>query len=87
MVSREQALTASEFHFGKCTCPVGPRGGRTIKVETWRRNGATVLWKRDPKAFRVPIKFGLRECSYLDNGNARSFHVAEECPLREESGQ
>lgn len=81
MVTREQALAAREFHFGECTCTVGPRGGRTVRMEVWRRNGATKTWKTRPAEFRVPIKYGLKECSYLDQGNARHFHAAEDCPL------
>lgn len=30
-----------------------------------RRNGATRTWKRDPKRFRIPVKYGFRGCSAI----------------------
>lgn len=35
-----------------------------------RRNGATKYWKREPLKFRIPVKYGLRDCFYIDNTNA-----------------
>ena len=82
MVTKAQALTASEFHYGTCTRTVGKRGGVTIRIETWRRNGATQTWVTRPDDFRVPIKFGLKTCSAIYPWNAAEFHTAEDCPLR-----
>lgn len=81
MVTKEQALTAHAFHYGECTKQEGPRGGVRVKVESWRRNGQTKTWKREPERFSVPIKFGLKSCAYLTEGNASHFHTAEDCPL------
>ena len=80
-VTKEQAITAEEFHYGECTRTVGPRGGVTIKCEVWRRNGVTRYWKTRPDEFKVPIKYGLKNCAYLDQSNASYFHTAEDCPL------
>ena len=49
---------------------------RTLKYKNTRapievrRNGATKYWKREPSKFRVPVKFGLYDCFYVDNSNA-----------------
>jgi hypothetical protein len=87
MITREQAITANEFHFGHCTRTVGPRGGTQISSMHWRRNGFTQTWKREPEKFRVPIKHGLRDFGNIDNYfycNTDSFHTAENCPLEQE---
>ena len=79
-ITKEQALTASEFHAGECIRTVGPRGGVTITQERWCRNGRTQLWKTRPTEFKIPIKHGLKHYSYiteLDN----NVHAAEDCPL------
>lgn len=31
-----------------------------------RKNGQMKTWKRDPAAFRQPVKYGLKQCFYLD---------------------
>lgn len=84
MVTKEQAMTASEFHYYDCTKTVGPRGGVTIKQEVWRRNGSTKTWKTRPDHFRVPVKHGLYSYGYVDHTNAHLYHTAEDCPLNQE---
>jgi hypothetical protein len=84
MVTKEQALTATYFHYtGKHACSkhVGPRGGVTIKVTEVRRNGQTQVWKRDADKFRVPVKYGLREYSEITEQNAGDWHVAGDCEV------
>lgn len=81
MVTKEQALTAKDFHFGECVKTVGPRGGVRITQEIWRRSGQTKTWKRAPDAFSVPIKYGLYNYSYVDHTNENTFHVAEDCTI------
>lgn len=80
-VTRDQALTAHTFHYGECVRTVGPRGGVTDDIVTWRANGAPKTWKTRPLDFRVPIKFGLRRGWYITPGNARDFHTEEDCPI------
>lgn len=82
MVTKEQAMRADHFHFGDCTKVDGPRGGAKTKVENWRRNGRTQTWARSPERFRVPIKYGLRGYSEINERNATRFHVAEHCPIK-----
>ena len=81
MVTREQALTTREFHYGHCRRDVGPRGGITIRIEEWRANGACRTWKTRPAEFELPIKYGLRTCGYLHQDNADEFHTAADCPI------
>ena len=38
-ITKAQAMTAEYFHRGVCTRTVGPKGGETFTIETWRRNG------------------------------------------------
>lgn len=83
MITKKQALTANEFHYGECKRTFGPRGGITEYVERWRRNGKTQTWKRDPERFRIPIKFGLYAYSAIHNesSDATQWHTSEDCPL------
>jgi hypothetical protein len=55
------------------------------RVERWRRNGATKRWVTRPNAFRIPIKHGLRDYSYLTDENAHDFHLEQECPYADKS--
>lgn len=81
MVTKQQAMTANNFHFGTCGKTVGPKGGVTFSIEQWRRNGATQIWKRSPDRFRVPVKHGLRGYGSITENNAELFHASEDCPL------
>lgn len=44
----------------------------------------TVGWKRDPSAFRVPVKYGLYESASITHANAHEWHTTEDCPLQQE---
>lgn len=81
MVTKEQALTESEFHYNGCTRTVGPRGGVSESISRARRNGSTQTWKRTPEAFRMPVKIGFRDHDAITNYNADNWHVASDCPL------
>ena len=61
MITKEQAMTENHFidHWG----------------DHWRRNGATKTWKTRPDEFRVPIKYGFRQCYAITHVNAISFFV------------
>jgi hypothetical protein len=84
MITKEQALTANEFHFAHSSkIIVGPRGGQTMpRIEVWRRNGKTKTWKTRPELFRIPVKYGLYDYSYITEKEAQDFHTTEDCPLR-----
>jgi hypothetical protein len=64
-------MTASAFHENH------EPGG---KIYRWRRNGATKTWKTRPTEFQVPIKYGLRDYSYLTDVNADGMHTEDDCP-------
>lgn len=81
MVTKEQAMTLQEVHYGTCTRTYGPRGGVTITQFKYRRNGMTKTWKRNPNCFRVPLKFGYGGYDSLDETSAHMFHDSRECPL------
>lgn len=35
-----------------------------------RVNGACKTWKTRPNEFRLPVKYGLKSCFYIDQDNA-----------------
>jgi hypothetical protein len=70
MITKEQALTAREFHSAHYAKP---------GCMTWRRNGTTKTWKTRPNEFRVPVKFGLYTYNSITQADAHLFHVAEDC--------
>lgn len=35
-----------------------------------RVNGESSVWKTRPAEFKLPVKYGLRECFYITNENA-----------------
>lgn len=94
MITKAQALDESirEFHYGpRCDQIVDantsvskmakPHPKSRPNVERWRRNGATKTWKTRPNEFRIPVKWGLRDYSYITELNAHEFHVIDDCPL------
>src|ERR1039457_2239385 len=38
-----------------------------------RANGRVKLWKTRPLEFRIPVKYGLKQCFYIDNNNAHQW--------------
>jgi hypothetical protein len=82
-VTREDALIATEFHFGTCKRVIGPRGGEELVQEKWRRNGETRTWKTRPNDFAIPLKFGIvcRKSNFytLTNENDTGWHTAQGC--------
>jgi hypothetical protein len=41
-----------------------------------RKNGMLKLWKTRPTEFRLPVKYGLKECFYITEFNAGDWVVA-----------
>jgi hypothetical protein len=88
MITKEQAMSlpygASVIHYtGRHQCQriVGPRGGVTVNITSCRASGQCKTWKTRPSEFKLPIKHGLYESSYITHENAGDFHLASECPL------
>jgi hypothetical protein len=71
VITKQQALTASEFH---------QNHEPGAKVYRWRRNGRTQTWKTRPDEFRVPVKYGLYGYGQITDSIADLYHVAEGCP-------
>lgn len=80
MITYEQALTASRFEHRT------QKGADGQPVRA-RRNGQTKTWKREPGRFRIPVKYGLKQCFYIEwnpriaseldgEGNANEWEVA-----------
>lgn len=67
MVTKEQAMAAT--HRQNFTKTVG------AKVYTARVNGACKTWKTRPNEFRLPMKYGLKECFYIDHNNAHEWSI------------
>lgn len=45
--------------------------------QRWRVNGAPKTWKRNPNRVTVPIKHGLKDCSYLTELSLEAFCLDE----------
>ena len=52
------------------------QSGRTWQL---RRSGATKLWKTRPGEFRIPVKAGLKSCTYITHlsgfGDGKEFSI------------
>jgi hypothetical protein len=70
MVTKEQAMTATRFK------QVARYDGKTCS-NNWRASGKCKTWKTRPEEFKLPIKFGLYESSYLTHENCNLFEVEE----------
>lgn|SRR5574343_857162 len=88
MITKEQALS---LHYGQtvhytgkhpCTITIGPRGGYSQSITECRVSGKCQTWKRDPKRFRIPVKYGLYENGEIDQSNCGDWHLASDCPAQ-----
>lgn len=46
--------------------------------QVWKITGKPKTWKTRPNEFKIPIKRGLYEYGYLNEGNVQSFHLTEQ---------
>lgn len=46
-----------------------------VWCHTWRRNGATKRWKRNPARWEVPVKYGLYAYDYVTNELAEAGRI------------
>ena len=86
MISIEQAKAlrhGDEVHHGACRVHIGPRGGKTWFITRLRVGGKLKLWKGIPENFRLPLKYGLGYSYFLDQNNARNFHIPADCPVKD----
>jgi hypothetical protein len=42
-----------------------------------RRNGKTKLWKTRPNEFKIPVKYGMYEYSYITHENCDQWNIPE----------
>lgn len=85
-ITREQAETlhyGDHVHVGECSITIGPRGGVKIHRVAVKINGKPKFWKRRPNDFRIPYKYGLYEYGYINQDNAKDFHIWQDCPLHQ----
>ena len=67
-VNKENALTADKFeHITIKNADKTPA--------RCRRNGKTKTWKTRPEEFKIPVKYGLKDCFYIDQNNCHEWLV------------
>lgn len=90
MITKEQAIALGngslreDIHYtGKHDCArhIGPRGGITENVTRVRPSGKCQVWKTRPDEFKLPVKYGMYESSYITHRDASDWHLASECSL------
>lgn len=77
MITYDEALTANNFEH----VSLKNADGTPLRC---RRSGKTKTWKRQPGAFRIPVKYGLKQSFYIEwaptgfdgFGNAADWEVA-----------
>lgn len=69
MVTKEQALTVSQFHHVR----LKNADGTPVRC---RANGRCKTWKTRPEDFRLPVKHGLKQCFYITPRNADEWEPA-----------
>ena len=52
--------------------------------ERWRVNGKCKIWKTRPDEFRLPLKYGLKTCDYMDHTNSHLLFLTEEEAMDDE---
>lgn len=77
MVTKKDALALRTFHHNTNRNADGT-------CQRWRSNGAVKVWKSAARAddFRLPVKYGLRGYTYIDNHNADQFHAGVGLPTQ-----
>lgn len=72
MLTKDQALT---LRHGQTLHHVSLKNRDKTPLRA-RVNGACKTWKTRPDEFRLPVKYGLRECFYIDHNNAGEWEIA-----------
>lgn len=77
MITLNDALTANEFwHMTLANANLKLADAKPGTPPTkCRRNGATKTWKKWPGLFRIPVKYGLKSCFYIQNFDYRDANV------------
>lgn len=69
MITKQDAMTAR--HFEHVT--MKNADGTPLRA---RANGKCQTWKTRPDEFKLPCKYGLKQCFYIENTNASDWRVA-----------
>ena len=72
MITKQQAVNShyrQEFHH----VTLKNADGTPVRC---RVNGKCKTWKTRPTEFRLPVKYGLRQCFYIDETNADEWTLA-----------
>lgn len=67
MVTKEQAMTARNFEH----VSLKNADGTPVRC---RANGACKTWVTRPDDFRLPVKYGLKTCFYIEGGACGNAH-------------
>jgi hypothetical protein len=70
MVTMQEAMTHQTFYH----VSLKNSDGTALRC---RANGRCQTWKTRPDDFRLPVKYGLRECFYITPQNAKDWQTAE----------
>jgi hypothetical protein len=73
MITREQAIELGAKRHGTLHhTTLKNADGSPVRC---RVNGKCKVWKRQPSAFRLPVKHGLKFCFYIEQHNAHEWSV------------
>lgn len=53
-----------------------------ISAVRCRVNGECKTWKTKPNAFKLPVKYGLKQCFYITEENAGEWETIEQAEAR-----
>jgi len=96
MITKAQAIALGNYELCEdihytgnhdCSRHIGPRGGVTEKVTRVRVSGKCKTWKTRPNEFRLPVKYGMYESSYITHTDAGDWHLESDCPLTNTTGE
>lgn len=79
MITKEQAVMFG--HTGKTLYHYRMRNADKTALRV-RVNGYCKTWKRSPERFRLPIKHGLRDCSYITEQDAHEWFTFDPTVLK-----
>ena len=78
MITKDQAINlytgATLYHLVERNAD-----GTALRV---RKNGKVKTWKSRPDEWRMPVKYGLKKCFYVDHNSAGEWLLAD--PTEEE---
>lgn len=69
-VTKETAMTNGMFYHATAR----NRDGSAVRC---RANGKCRTWKRDPGRYRLPVKYGLRQCFYITSENEKHWYLED----------